>query len=94
MSISRVPKAYLDHERVHYDVLPHPEAFRALAIAHILHTPKGDGQGCNREGGSAVHYDGVAGKLVCGFASLKDCVRHPPGAARDRGGIQKHVSGL
>jgi len=39
MPISRTLKAYLDHERVHYDVLPHPEAFRALAIAQALHTP-------------------------------------------------------
>lgn len=40
MSISRTLKEYLDHERVHYDVLPHPEAFRALAIAQTLHTPE------------------------------------------------------
>jgi Ala-tRNA(Pro) deacylase len=40
MSISRALSAYLNHERVHYDVLPHPEAFRALAIAHMLHTPE------------------------------------------------------
>jgi Ala-tRNA(Pro) deacylase len=39
MPISHSLKAYLDHERVHYDVLPHPEAFRALAIAQTLHTP-------------------------------------------------------
>ena len=39
MSISRTLNAYLDRERVHYDVLPHPEAFRALAIAQTLHTP-------------------------------------------------------
>jgi Ala-tRNA(Pro) deacylase len=39
MPISRTLNAYLDHERVHYDVLPHPEAFRALAIAQTLHTP-------------------------------------------------------
>ena len=39
MSISPTLNAYLDHERVHYDVLPHPEAFRALAIAQTLHTP-------------------------------------------------------
>jgi Ala-tRNA(Pro) deacylase len=38
MSISRTLQTYLDHERVHYDVLPHPEAFRALAIAQTLHT--------------------------------------------------------
>lgn len=40
MSISRTLKAYLNHERVHYDVLPHPEAFRAAEIAHTLQTPK------------------------------------------------------
>ena len=40
MSISRTLKTYLDHERVHYDVLPHPEAFRAAEIAHTLHTPE------------------------------------------------------
>lgn len=40
MSISQTLKAYLDHERVHYDVLLHPEAFRALAIAQTLHTPE------------------------------------------------------
>ena len=40
MSISRTLHAYLNHERVHYDVLPHPEAFRALAIAQMLHTPE------------------------------------------------------
>ena len=40
MSISRILKDYLDHEQVHYDVLPHPEAFRALAIAQTLHTPE------------------------------------------------------
>jgi Ala-tRNA(Pro) deacylase len=40
MSISRTLNAHLDHERVHYDVLPHPEAFRALAIAQTLHTPE------------------------------------------------------
>jgi len=39
MSISRTLNAYLDRERVHYDVLSHPEAFRALAIAQTLHTP-------------------------------------------------------
>ena len=40
MSISRALSAYLNHERVHYDVLPHPEAFRALAIAQMLRTPE------------------------------------------------------
>ena len=40
MSISRALKEYLDREHVHYDVLPHPEAFRAAAIAHVLHPPE------------------------------------------------------
>ena len=40
MSISRTLKEYLDREHVHYEVLPHPEAFRAVAIAHALHTPE------------------------------------------------------
>jgi Ala-tRNA(Pro) deacylase len=40
MSISRTLNAYLDREHVHYDVLPHPEAFRAAEIAHTLHTPE------------------------------------------------------
>lgn len=38
MSIARQLKEYLDREHVHYEVLPHPEAFRAAAIAHVLHT--------------------------------------------------------
>jgi Ala-tRNA(Pro) deacylase len=40
MSISPTLNAYLDREHVHYDVLPHPEAFRALTIAEMLHTPE------------------------------------------------------
>ena len=40
MSISRTLNAYLDHEHVHYDVLPHPEAFQALTIAQMLRTPE------------------------------------------------------
>jgi Ala-tRNA(Pro) deacylase len=40
MSISHTLKNYLDREHVHYDVLSHPEAFRALAIAEVLHTPE------------------------------------------------------
>jgi len=40
MSVSRMLKEYLDREHVHYDMLPHPEAFRALAIAHALKTPE------------------------------------------------------
>jgi Ala-tRNA(Pro) deacylase len=37
MPVAPSLKAYLDHERVHYDVLPHAETFRATAIAHTLH---------------------------------------------------------
>ena len=40
MSIARTLKAFLDRELVHYDVLPHPEAFRAADIAQTLHTPE------------------------------------------------------
>jgi Ala-tRNA(Pro) deacylase len=40
MSMSRTLKAFLDREHVHYDVLPHPEAFRATDIAQTLHTPE------------------------------------------------------
>ena len=40
MSISPRLQAYLDRAGVHYDVLPHPEAFRAAEIARTLHTPK------------------------------------------------------
>jgi Ala-tRNA(Pro) deacylase len=40
MSISRTLNSFLDRERVHYDVLPHPEAFRAAEIARTLHTPQ------------------------------------------------------
>src|SRR5437016_2509897 len=40
MSISRTLNSFLDRERVHYDVLPHPETFRAAEIAHTLHTPQ------------------------------------------------------
>jgi Ala-tRNA(Pro) deacylase len=42
MSITPTLNTYLDHERVHYDVLPHPEAFRAAEIAQTLHTPEKD----------------------------------------------------
>ena len=38
MSISHTLKEYLDRERVRYEVLSHPEAFRAVAIAQTLHT--------------------------------------------------------
>lgn len=40
MSISQTLKEYLDREHTHYDILPHPEAFRASAIAQTLHTPE------------------------------------------------------
>ncbi len=40
MSISRTLNVYLDREHVHYDVLPHPEAFQALTIAQMLRTPE------------------------------------------------------
>ena len=39
MAISQSLKEYLDHEHIHYDVLPHPEAFRAALVAQTLHTP-------------------------------------------------------
>lgn len=38
MSIAPSLHAYLNHERVHYDVLPHPAAFHARAVAKMLHT--------------------------------------------------------
>ena len=38
MFISHTLKTYLDREHVHYDVLPHAKAFRAVAIAQTLHT--------------------------------------------------------
>ncbi|MDH4085098.1 MAG: YbaK/EbsC family protein [Nitrospira sp.] len=40
MSIPRTVKTRLDREHVHYDVLPHPQAFRAAAVAHTLHVPE------------------------------------------------------
>ena len=40
MSIAPTLNAYLDHEHVHYDLLPHPTAFRAAEIAQTLHTPE------------------------------------------------------
>lgn len=39
MSISRKLKDYLDREHVQYAILPHPEAFRAIAVAESLHAP-------------------------------------------------------
>ena len=40
MSIAPSLHAYLNRERVHYDVLPHPAAFRALTVAQMLKTPE------------------------------------------------------
>ncbi len=40
MSIAPTLNAYLNHEHVHYDLLSHPEAFRAAEIASTLHTPE------------------------------------------------------
>ncbi len=40
MSISRKLKNFLDHEHVHYEILQHPEAYRAVAVAHALHAPE------------------------------------------------------
>ena len=40
MSIAHRLKTYLTRERVRYEVLPHPEAFRASEIAQILHEPE------------------------------------------------------
>lgn len=42
MSISRTLKTYLDREGVPYDVLPHPEAYRAGIIAQTLHAPENE----------------------------------------------------
>lgn len=39
MSIPRTLKNHLDREHVHYDVLPHSQTFRAIAIAQTLHLP-------------------------------------------------------
>lgn len=40
MSIPLTVKTRLDREHVHYDVLPHSQAFRAVAIAQTLHVPE------------------------------------------------------
>jgi len=40
MSIAPTLNAFLDQEHVHYDLLSHPQAFRAAEIAHTLHTPE------------------------------------------------------
>ena len=40
MSIAKQLEEYLDREHVHYEVLSHPEAFSAAAIAHALHSPE------------------------------------------------------
>ncbi len=38
MSISHTLKEYLDREHVHYEILPHPEAYRAALVAQTLRT--------------------------------------------------------
>jgi hypothetical protein len=38
MHIPQTLKTYLDHEQMEYDVLPHSEVFRAVAVAQTLHT--------------------------------------------------------
>lgn len=40
MSIAHRLKTYLNREHVRYEVLPHPQAFRASEIAQILHEPE------------------------------------------------------
>lgn len=40
LSISHTLKDYLDREYAQYDVLPHPEAFRAAVVAQAFHTPE------------------------------------------------------
>ena len=40
MPIPHTLKTHLDHEHVHYDVLPHSQTFRALAVAQMLHVPE------------------------------------------------------
>jgi len=40
MPIPRTLKNHLDHEHVHYDVLPHSQTFRAAAVAQTLHLPE------------------------------------------------------
>lgn len=40
MPIPRTVKTRLDREHVHYDVLPHPQAFRAAVVAQTLHVPE------------------------------------------------------
>ena len=40
MPIPLTLKTHLDREHVHYDVLPHSQTFRALAVARMLHVPE------------------------------------------------------
>ena len=40
MSIPQTLKTRLDHEHVHYDILPHLQTFRARAVAHTLQLPE------------------------------------------------------
>ncbi len=40
MPIPWTLKTHLDREHVHYDILPHSQTFRALAVAQTLHVPE------------------------------------------------------
>lgn len=40
MPIPHTLKSHLDREHVHYDVLPHSQTFRAVAVAQTLHLPE------------------------------------------------------
>lgn len=40
MPIPHTLKTHLDHEHVHYSVLPHSHTFRAAAVAQTLHLPE------------------------------------------------------
>jgi Ala-tRNA(Pro) deacylase len=39
MPIPWTLKSHLDREHVHYDILPHSQTFRAVAVAQTLHLP-------------------------------------------------------
>ncbi len=40
MSIPQILKTHLDHDHVHYEILPHSQTFRARAVAHTLQLPE------------------------------------------------------
>lgn len=40
MSIPHILKTHLDHDHVHYEILPHPQTFRARAVARTLQLPE------------------------------------------------------